>query len=157
MEAPDEAGLIGWLASLLPFGIILLDGERKIVFVNPYAERMLAANDGLGVSGGRLATDRRSDDARIGRLIAASAGEASAANGATSGFLGLHRPSGKHTPTACSWRPHHDPIESRSSQPPSRCSSATRSTPPPWPPRRYDISSDSPTPRPRSRASSSPA
>lgn len=96
MNASNKADLIGWLASLLPFGVILLDGERKIVFLSPSAKRILAANDGLGMSGGGLAAYRKGDDARISRLIAERAGGAGAIEGNADGFLALHRPSGQH-------------------------------------------------------------
>jgi DNA-binding CsgD family transcriptional regulator len=78
----------------LPFGVMLVDRERRPVVSNRTADRLVGLNDGLSVSTGGLRAANASDDAVLQRLL----GEAIARardNSPTDRVMAISRPSGK--------------------------------------------------------------
>jgi len=58
------------LVQRLPFGVILLGVDQRVIFINQAAERMVSAGDGLTVVGQQLCAVNRADAAPLQRLIA---------------------------------------------------------------------------------------
>jgi DNA-binding CsgD family transcriptional regulator/PAS domain-containing protein len=85
----------------LPYGIVLLDGEGRIVLMNLAAREALDQADGLRMENGRLAAVDPATRARLAREIARSArGNASGAAAGDelvlpTGYIAVARPSGR--------------------------------------------------------------
>lgn len=75
----------------LPHGIVALDAAHNILFANPVAERLLAAQDGLTCVHGVLAATRTAEARALARLL----GQAGSNSGARGGWLRVARPSGR--------------------------------------------------------------
>jgi DNA-binding CsgD family transcriptional regulator len=75
----------------LPHGIVALDAAQNILFANPAAERLLAAQDGLTGLHGVLAAIRTGEARALARLL----GQAGTNSGARGGWLRVPRPSGQ--------------------------------------------------------------
>lgn len=76
----------------LPHGIVAIDAAQNILFANPVAERMLAAQDGLARMHGGLAATRSAEARALARLL----GQAGSNRGGRGGWLRVARPSGRH-------------------------------------------------------------
>ena len=75
----------------LPHGIVAIDAAQNILFANPVAERLLAAQDGLASVHGTLAATRSAEARALARLL----GQAGSNSGARGGWLRVARPSGR--------------------------------------------------------------
>ena len=75
----------------LPHGIVALDAAQNILFANPVADRLLAAQDGLTRANGMLTATRLADARTLARLL----GQAASNSGARGGWLRVARPSGR--------------------------------------------------------------
>jgi DNA-binding CsgD family transcriptional regulator len=75
----------------LPHGIVAIDVAQNILFANPVAERLLAAQDGLTRVNGGLSAMRAGDGRALARLL----GQAGSNSGARGGWLRVARPSGR--------------------------------------------------------------
>jgi DNA-binding CsgD family transcriptional regulator len=84
-----------WAAwDVCPQAVLMLDQQRRIAYLNPAAERMLASSSGLVWRGKRLAASSSEDDQALQRLIRAalSLGQGSRQAGGT---LALRTPDGR--------------------------------------------------------------
>jgi DNA-binding CsgD family transcriptional regulator len=79
----------------LPFGVVIADATGRAVVVNRAAEDMVSANDGLGLSGGRLTAARAQEAAALAWQIAAAVQSAGRRNGEAGASLSISRPSGR--------------------------------------------------------------
>ena len=75
----------------LPHGIVAIDASQHILFANPVADRLLAAEDGLTRVNGMLAAMRPAETRALARLL----GQAGSNSGARGGWLRVARPSGR--------------------------------------------------------------
>jgi PAS domain-containing protein/DNA-binding CsgD family transcriptional regulator len=78
----------------LPFGVVIADATGRALIVNRAAADMAAANDGLHLRDGRLATARTEDTAALTRYVAEAVRTAGRRNGQGGGALLVPRPSG---------------------------------------------------------------
>jgi PAS domain-containing protein/DNA-binding CsgD family transcriptional regulator len=79
----------------LTFGVVITDGAGRVLVVNPAAEELAAAGDGLALRGGRLTADRPEAAAALARSIAAAVPRAARGNGQCGGPLRITRASGR--------------------------------------------------------------
>jgi DNA-binding CsgD family transcriptional regulator len=79
----------------LPFGVIIADAAGRALIVNRAAAEMAAANDGLLLRDGRLATARTEETAALARHVAEAVQTAGRRNGQGGGALLVSRPSGR--------------------------------------------------------------
>jgi DNA-binding CsgD family transcriptional regulator/PAS domain-containing protein len=75
-----------------PYGLFILDADRRVRHVNAAGERMLAQPGGLGVLGGRLVAAAPGDTRRLEALIATAA---SGAGSRVGGSMIVRRPDGR--------------------------------------------------------------
>jgi DNA-binding CsgD family transcriptional regulator/PAS domain-containing protein len=75
----------------LPHGVVAIDAAQHILFANPIADRLLAAQDGLTQVNGALAAMRPAEARALARLL----GQAASNSGARGGWLRVARPSGR--------------------------------------------------------------
>lgn len=90
-----QAAASAELVQRLPFGVILLGMDGRVIFMNQAAERIIAAADGLAVAEQRLCALRRTDDAPLQRLMAEAIGMA--VSFSAGGSLSVPRRSGKRS------------------------------------------------------------
>jgi PAS domain-containing protein len=79
----------------LPFGVVIADATGRALSVNRAAAEMAAANDGLLLRDGRLATARTGETAALARHVAEAVQTAGCRNGHGGGALLVPRPSGR--------------------------------------------------------------
>lgn len=77
-----------------PAAVLLLDGQKRVVYANSRAETVRAARDGIDWSGEGISAQRRQDDETLQSLIAGALSPVSM-NGALGGVTHVERPSGK--------------------------------------------------------------
>lgn len=77
----------------LPIGVILLDAEGRVLLINPVAESIAAAADGLKVKDRRLIAATASETANLRRLIADAAATGASVGTGAGGAITLSRPS----------------------------------------------------------------
>jgi DNA-binding CsgD family transcriptional regulator/PAS domain-containing protein len=76
-----------------PFGVILVDAGGRVLFLNPPAEAVVAAADGLTVSNGTLSAATASETRALARLVADAAATGGGAGMSAGGAMALSRPS----------------------------------------------------------------
>lgn len=77
----------------LPFGVVLVDAEGRILFLNRAAEAVVAAADGLSVRDGVLVAAGADDARALAKLIAEAASTGAGAGASPGGAIALSRPS----------------------------------------------------------------
>ena len=88
--AEQAAGVAGSATGRMGVGIVVVDAERRILFINAAAERTVRSGGGLRIAGGRLAPLTAADEAVFSRAVRHASGSValaatgkSAARGAT--------------------------------------------------------------------------
>ena len=87
--------LIGLVDHRLPFGVIALGEEGRVLAMNHAAHEILHQADGLRVSKGRLITARRRETADLARLVSEAAGYNGKAFAAQGGTISVSRTSNR--------------------------------------------------------------
>ena len=77
----------------LPFGVILIDAEGRVLLLNRAAEAVIAAADGLTVREGMLIAATSDETRALGRLVAEAAATGAGAGTSPGGAIALSRPS----------------------------------------------------------------
>ena len=89
-----QAGALDVL-DCLPMGVLLIDANRRVIFMNKSAGEITARNDGLFVDGNGICRTARNAETNGLQLLIAGAVNTSAGNGLRSGgAISLPRPSG---------------------------------------------------------------
>ena len=93
-QPPTHDGGVQVALNVLATGVLLLDEVGQVIALNRYVEKLIAANDGLGVVAGRLRAAHGDEAIELRRLVheAVTTGEG--------GAMLLSRPSGKRPITA---------------------------------------------------------
>ena len=78
-------------------GVVALDGNGAVLFLNRRAEEILQARDGLSLLRGRIAASDRRDEQALGAEIRRTACRASSIKADAGGTLAVHRPSGRRS------------------------------------------------------------
>ena len=88
--AEQAAEVAGNATGRMGVGIVVVDADRRILFINPAAERTVRTGGGLRIAGGRLAPLAAADEAAFSRAVRHASGSValaaqgkSAARGAT--------------------------------------------------------------------------
>ena len=89
-----EHDALAGVLDILPFAALLVDCEARPITLNGPAERLLARNDGLALTNGRVAAAARLQHDRLIRLIA-NAANTSGREREASGSTAIARPSGR--------------------------------------------------------------
>jgi DNA-binding CsgD family transcriptional regulator/PAS domain-containing protein len=74
-----------------PFGVILVDAGGKVLFLNPPAEAIVAAADGLTISNGMLSAATASETRALAKLVAQAAATGAGAGLCPGGAMALSR------------------------------------------------------------------
>jgi hypothetical protein len=85
------------LIDRLPIGVILTNDGGGVLQVNPYADAILSAGDGLETSRGHLVTAIAAETTTLRRLIAEAARTAQGGGSQSGGAMSASRPSGKRS------------------------------------------------------------
>ena len=83
----------------LPFGMMLVDGERRLVDLNPAAEQILRAGDGLISVNDRVSARQMTEAERLSALVAAAGGMDDADGARSGGAMAISRWPGGSTYT----------------------------------------------------------
>ena len=93
LAGKGAAGATLW--DRLPYGIILLDEARRLLWANCAADEILSLGDGLGVHGELLFAAKPSENAVLQQAIAEAAATGSGRGIGTGGPVSVSRPSGR--------------------------------------------------------------
>ncbi|MDB6043090.1 MAG: putative Transcriptional regulator, LuxR family protein [Gammaproteobacteria bacterium] len=77
----------------LPYGVVLISADVKVLLVNRFAQAIIAKNDGLTISGSNLCTRRTADTLSLQRLIHESVATSLGRGLRAGGTMNVLRPS----------------------------------------------------------------
>lgn len=89
--------VLGEVIDRLPAGVLLLDGERRVVSTNRSADRILALKDGIGIGRSGLRAESPRDQDALGRLIESALHPVPGEEAKAGGFATVKRPSGERS------------------------------------------------------------
>ena len=94
-DLTEQAAAGAALWDRMPYGVMLLDESRRLLWANRAAEEILSDGDGLALNEGMLGATTPADNAALQGLVAGAASTGSARGTSSGGSITLSRKSGK--------------------------------------------------------------